>query len=676
MKKSDPLGENLLAKENIDQTTETEIVSPAPIVTDLPTTNNKMKINQPTKPFLKKKKLWLPLAIIGGLAIFLILFLVLPAMGVAKAANKLMVSARTVQDAVQKQDAKAVQDSLGQLNHDLDNVDKSLAPLIWLRPIPVLGSYWQDGKQLVKAGKESIAAGNILIPAIEPYIDFLGFKKGDEPGGEGAKTASDRIDFIVKSLPAILPKLDEVASHLQVARDAVRTVDPARYPENFQGKKVRENVQEIVTLLDSGTTFLIDGKPLLERLPDLLGTKTTKTYLVLFQNDKELRPTGGFMTAYSLMKVKNGKMDTVSSNDIYNLDDRYKPRLEAPAQLIKYLGGPPGVPYTHSKIWPLRDMNWSPDFKVAMDLFTKEAATAGIKNIDGVIAVDTEVLVGLLNVVGKIGVPGYGNYSAETDKRCSCPQVIYELETYADIEGPVVWDPNTGKIVYGRLLDNRKGIVGPLVNSIMANVMAQPKDKVADLFQTILTNLQGKHILFYMFDEDSQKALEAFNIAGRLKDTNGDYLAIVDSNLGGRKSNLYIQQEVTDNIKKSGDKIMHQLEITYKNPQKDDGWLNSVQRDYVRVYLPAGTKVIKNSGLKDESVSEDLSKSVFGGFFELRPQGVAKINLEYEVPLKTKDYTLLIQKQPGTPAFHYTVQADGQTKEFQLQTDQILRFGL
>lgn len=181
-------------------------------------------------------------------------------------------------------------------------------------------------------------------------------------------------------------------------------------------------------------------------------------------------------------------------------------------------------------------------------------------------------------------------------------------------------------------------------------------------------------MLFYVFDEKTQSALESFNIAGRIKDTDGDYLAIVDANLGGRKSNLYVTQEVEDEVKVEKDKTKHKLTITYKNPQRHDGWLNSVLPNSVRVYVPKDAKLMSSSGAGDIETSEEIGKTVFSGFFELRPEGVVKVVLEYEVLKGGNPYTFLIQQQPGKLPSRYTVTARGNTEEFELKSDQLLRF--
>jgi hypothetical protein len=396
--------------------------------------------------------------------------------------------------------------------------------------------------------------------------------------------------------------------------------------------------------------------------------------LILFQNDKELRPTGGFLTAYSIAKVDKGRFIPVVSGDTYNLDDRYTPTIPAPDPFKKYLKGI----YVLSNKYRLRDMNWSPDFAQSMQLFTTEAQKAGITKIDGVIAVDTQMLVNLLDVIGPIGVSGYGEFSTKIVPQCNCPQVIYELESFADIEGPIVWSENEpGKIVYAPAnYDNRKKIIGPLMNSILSNTMGQPKDKLPALFNAAVKSLTEKHTLFYLFDEKSENAIETFGIGGNVKDYDGDYLMINDANLGGRKSNLYTTQEVTQDINIAKDGTVEKtLTLTYKNSEKQDGWLNSILPNWVRVYVPKGSELISSEGLEDsQDPYEDLGKTVFAGFFQLRPLGIAKVTFTYKLPFKVdSSYKLLIQKQPGTDAPLYTINKAKTMQEFYLSTDKELK---
>jgi hypothetical protein len=426
--------------------------------------------------------------------------------------------------------------------------------------------------------------------------------------------------------------------------------------------------------LNEVATLLVNGKPFLESAQYLLGMDAPRTYLVLFQNDKELRPTGGFMTAYAIMKVENATFTPVASDDIYTLDAKYTPSIQAPDPIIKYIKGP----YILSQKWRLRDMNWSPDFAASMEVVVPAAEKAGITKIDGIIGVDTQLLVNLLNVIGPIGVSGYGNFSTAIEPKCNCPQVIYELESFADVEGPIIWDPLTGKIILRPAhSDNRKAIIGPLMNSILANALGQPKEKMAPLIEAGFKSLIEKHVLLYMLDDTVQKAVADFGLGGTINQTfDGDYLHINDANLGGRKSNLYAYETVEQNIEIAGDGTATKtVTITYQNPEKQDGWLNSVLPTWVRIYVPKGSELVTSEGLDATAEPyEDLGKTVYAGFFQLRPEGVSKVTFKYKLPFKvSKEYKLYIQKQPGTDAFLYTINLGKHMEEFKLNVDKEIK---
>jgi hypothetical protein len=325
-------------------------------------------------------------------------------------------------------------------------------------------------------------------------------------------------------------------------------------------------------------------------------------------------------------------------------------------------------------------MNYSPDFKVAMDLFSSEAKDLGLKNIDGIIAVDTGLLVNLLDALGEIGVSGFGNFSTKIEPKCNCPQVIYELESFADVEGPIIWDPVTGKIILRPAnSDNRKKIIGPLMNSILANAFGSTKEKLPKLVDAIFKSVTEKHVLFYLYDETAQKAVEGFGIAGRINDYDGDYFHLSNANLGGRKSNLYVKEEVEQEIEVNKDGTIEKtVTITYKNPEKHDGWLNSVLPNWVRVYVPEGSKLIAAEGLeKQYDTTTELNKTVFSGYFKLRPEGVSKVIFKYSLPFKkSADYKMFIQKQPGVDAPLYVIRSAKAEDEFLLKTDKEIRIKL
>lgn len=612
----------------------------------------------------RRRKLFL------GLALLLVLFLIaviLPGFLLVKDAIALQSSAKKVSASLSAQDISVVKDGLGELRGSLNNFKKSYSRFGWSKFLPVVGQYYKDGEAVIAAGTHALDAGSVVVETVEPYADIIGFGGGSV---EGANSANDRIEFLIETIDDILPKADEITRKARLAKKELEVIKPDRYPEKIFGRDVRGPLKKYLLSAEEAVEFVANSKPLLEAAPYLLGVDGTRTYLLLFQNDKELRPTGGFITAYSIIEVTNGKIKPVSSNDIYNLDNRYTPRIEAPEVVREYLKGP----YLISRNLRLRDMNWSPDFYESMKVFVPEAEKAGIPDVDGVIAVDTQVVVNILNAIGPVEVPGYGQYSTNNDERCNCPQVIYELESFADVEGPIVWSENEpGKIVFAppNYL-NRKEIVGPLMNSVLASALGQPKEKLPDLIAAGWRSLTEKHVLMYMFEQKAQDGAEAFGAAGRVRDFEGDYLKIVDANLGGRKSNLYVTQEVSQEIEVDKDgSITKTVSITYQNSQDYDGWLNSVLPNWTRVYIPAGSEVVDVEGFDVQGeVYEELGKTVVSGGFELRPKGIKKISLTFKLPFKKSgEYRMLVQKQAGLDAPLYSIKVGKNLEELYLRTD-------
>jgi len=608
------------------------------------------------------------------LTIFLIISLLF--LNVSLKAKKVLGDVGTLKSSIKGQNLKEIGTQLDNLKTSMGKLQKSYKTISWLRYVPFFGGYIKDGGHIINAGIYGIDSAQMITKTIEPYADLIGFSGGEKVAG-GEKTAADRIDFIVETLPDIMPQIDGISGKVDLVRGEVDNINPKRYPVKFAGKEVRSKLEKFISLADEGSDLFRDAKPLIQEAPYLLGLDSERTYLVIFQNDKELRPTGGFITSYSIMKVDRAKFEPIASDDIYHLDAKYKPSVPAPDPIRKYIKGP----YVLQKNLYLRDMNWSPDFEESMKTFVDEVKTVDINDFDGVIAVDTQALVYILDVLGPIGVPGFGNYSTKIVPECHCPQVIYELESFADIEGPIVWDPSgNGKIIYAPPnSDNRKKVIGPLMNSIFANALGQPKEKLSDLFKAGFKSLMEKHVLFYLLDSDAQKAAVSFGIAGRVKNFDGDYLFIDDANLGGRKSNLYVKEEVSQdiNIAKDGS-VEKTLTITYKNPEKHDGWLNSVLPNWVRIYVPKGSHLVSIDGLEDkEDPYEEFGKTVFAGYFELRPQGVVKVVIKYKLPFKVEDkYSLFVQKQAGKDSPLYQINLGKKQEEFFLKSDKKFIFNI
>jgi len=602
------------------------------------------------KPFYKRP--WLVVL----LAIFCLLFAVLAWVGFVgfdtyKKATQATVHLKQVSAAFEARDLGRARTELTSTKDSLVSAHQSYRRVMPLSIIPFLGGYIKDGDNALSAGELGVEAGNLAITALEPYGDVLGFT-GTNTELE-FDTADKRIIFLAKTVEKLAPQMKDLSVILAKINTHLEAINDKRYPVSIRGVEVRTRLTALKSTVASASSTLANFEPFIKLLPDLLGNPDKRDYLILFQNDAELRPTGGFMTAYATMSIEKGQIKSGVSEDIYSLDNAFKQKVPAPAPILKYL------PLVYN--WNLRDMNLSPDFKVSMDTFSKYYRQIPNYPVsDAIIAIDTEVPVRLLKVLGPIGVPGYGGqFSAENDPRCDCPQVIYALEN-------IITRPTY------EIREGRKSILGPLMNSMLANMMGSPRAKWPEFFTIFTDSIREKHLMMYFFDEDKQKAVEAMGAAGRISPyQGGDYLHINDTNFAGAKSNLFVEQEVEQKITTSSDgSAKKKLVLTYKNPRRGDNCnleagqlcLNGLLRDWIRIYVPKGSTLESGKGLEaDMTTSEDLGYTVFEGFFTLAPQSVKKLEIDYTLPKGTVegDYKLTIQKQPGTKIIKHTIELDG-----------------
>jgi hypothetical protein len=611
----------------------------------------------------KAKKTGLGIKILTGTGALLLIIAVigvlagLQAKKVYAEALKLQPLAEKAQNNFSSQDLAGLRVTLSEINIQIESINKAYSPFSKLKFIPFGGRYMADGQHLLIAAKAGVEAADIMVEAIEPYADVLGFSgEGSFTGG----TAEDRVIAILGTLDKVAPKLDDVSEKLKIVDGELAQIDENRYNFAFKEQNIAEKAKKAKETIHSIAVSLKDARPAIEVLPKIAGMEGERKYMVLFHNDGELRGTGGFMTAYGILRVDKGKVAAEKSSDIYDLDNKFKERLQPPAPIKKYLK----VPY-----WYLRDMNYSPDFKQNMDLFYSYYKNIkGEPKIDGIIGVDTNFLVSLLKILGPTDVPGFGRFSAETDPRCDCPQVVYQLELIAD--RPV-----------GMIVENRKGSLGPMMREIIFKAYAAPKPWWDDLLRAFGDDVSAKHIVFYFMDENLQSIAEKLNIAGKVDNTEEDYLMIVDSNFGGAKSNLFIKEDVSQELTIGNDgTITKKLTVTYTNTAPPSNCnleagqlcLNATVPDVTRVYVPKGSKLVEAVGFDDQvEVKEDSGKTVLEGFVRIAPQSSTKTIYTYTLPWKSSSAPkhFLIQKQVGKETPHYKVELPDRIEEFDLSTD-------
>ncbi len=615
---------------------------------------------------ISRKNVSIIIGILLFIGIFSVFGLILPASRVLASARVAYYQARIMTTAFKQQNVDLAASELEKTKAALADTQKHMKSLFYLRFVPIASIYYNDANHLLKSGEEGLKTAEIVITSLQPYADVLGLKgQGSFVGG----SAEERIKTAVLTMGKITPKIDEIAESLQRIRKEVDEINPNHYPEIIFGKKIKAELIKMRQLTDQGVELVNEARPLIKVLPSLLGESEQKKYLVLFQNDKELRPTGGFITAYAIFTLDKGIIKLDRQDDIYNLDSSIPNKPKAPTPILKYL---PKV-----TTFNLRDSNLSPDFVESMKTFEKFYNQSTQRaDIDGIIAIDTHVLVSTIKILDdQITVNGQ-TYTTKPDDRCGgCPQVIYELED--NISRPVNY-----------VKTDRKGLLGDMLVALMQkSLSSSPKIYWGPLFQSMLTQTHQKHILFYLYDKDAQSGIEALKAAGKVLPFEGDYFHLNEANFGGAKSNLFVEQsvEMEYDIQSDGT-ILKTVIVDYKNPhppsdcnlERGGLCLNAELRDWFRIYVPKGSFLRNSKGSEVKITTyEELGKTVFEGFLTVRPRGATKLTISYELPFKlTKGspLPLLIQKQPGTYGPLYKIKVNGKLVEkFELLTDQEIK---
>lgn len=400
-------------------------------------------------------------------------------------------------------------------------------------------------------------------------------------------------------------------------------------------------------------------------IPRILGYDRPQTYLVLFLNNTEIRPGGGFIGSYALVKMDKGKVLEFETKGSENLD------FAAPTDFVVE---PPAPIKNYLKVqhWYFRDSNWSPDFpassRQAVWFYRWEGGKDGDK-IDGVIGITPRVVEELMKYTGPLTVNGQ-TFDAKT--------FTNELEYHVEL----------GYQEAGVAKSERKAILGDLGREFLRKLEGVSPWQWKNIWSLGLNLLAQRQIMIYSNYEDMQKLLVKNNWAGEVKSVAGDYFLVADANLASLKSDPAVKHAINYTVRREGNRLRVKAVITYIHEGGFD-WKTTRYRTYTRIYVPAGIELVKAEGFIDKDkkpapveINTDLGKTVLGGFISIEPKETKSLTLDYFLPeavvkqVEAGTYTLFVQKQLGTLNHQLTVDLDFGKKiaqtgknQYQLQTD-------
>ncbi len=413
-------------------------------------------------------------------------------------------------------------------------------------------------------------------------------------------------------------------------------------------KKTFENLKKLSDVSKNFFNYLTDlPKDLNE---NLTFTGGKKSYLILFQNNAEIRPGGGFLGSFAKIDLADGKVAKIDfEKNIYTLDKEFLATGEAIASANEY------IPISANLT--LRDSNNSADFaqsaKNVMSQYQKETG----EKTDGLIALDTTLFRNLLQVVGPIDMPEY-NLKVTPENFLRDVQYQVEVGYYQDKSN---WSEN-----------QPKKILADMMPKFLSLIFESKNQK--GVIEKILQGVKEKHLLFYFDSPKLEDLADGINAAGKIHNGYGDFLYLSDANIGGLKSSLNTKETVRQNVEigNSGS-VVEKISIIRQHNGSYE-WPDGVNNNYLRVYLPLSAEIssvdfisgnndpISKSELSSDLKSEktvEFGKSVVSFWQNTKPGAESRTDVGYKregainVSGETFDYQITIQKQPGIESFDW-----------------------
>lgn len=458
--------------------------------------------------------------------------------------------------------------------------------------------------------------------------------------------------------------------------------------EQINSEVIPEDYQKQFILLKQKTDQLNRGLKefisLADSLKDFLGVSTDKRYLLVFQNNSELRASGGFIGSFALIDFSKGEIKNIEvpGGGSYDTEAGFLKKIKAPEplSLVRY-------------DWHFWDANWWPDWPTSARKLAWFYENSDGSTVDGVISFTPTVIEDLLRIIGPVDLKEKYGLVIDADN------FWLETQKLAEQKPDVTREP--------------KKIIGDLMNKIIEELPKRlTKDNLVPLFKIIEESLNNKNILFYFTDEILQAKADDLGWSGRIKNTSGDYLNVINTNIAGGKSDRKIKQTIIHQAKIQPDgSIVDELTIRRVHEAIKREPFSGVRNvNWLRVYVPLGSELLEASGFKpvdkiffdeeidglaadpevsageaqaltDEStgtkIYNELGKTVFANWSQLDPGETIEIKIKYRLPFKLTDkkqsvgqefmnqliagvdailnpgknnlysYSLLIQKQPG-----------------------------
>ncbi|MEI6511211.1 MAG: DUF4012 domain-containing protein [Candidatus Uhrbacteria bacterium] len=509
------------------------------------------------------------------------------------------------------------------------SAEKGLGLLRTAEIIPWVSTQIRAADTLVTSGREVIGALQTAVDLGGELVRLSGFTTdelqqmaaGTSPRATFDDLSSETKRAMLERLAGSSSDLQLLAARISIARSELSTIDRS----GLLGP-VADALGPLDAKLAEGQTVVKTLAIASELLPEFAGLGKERTHLLLFLNNTELRPGGGFIGTYGILKTKDGDVTELETADSYALD--------RPSEGIATAASPaPLARYNATPIWYFRDANWSPDFSAssadALRMFNQEVAVAGgtPQSFDGTLGVTPTFLQSLLGITGPIAVGGQ-TFTADnvTD------DLEYQVEVgYKGQDIPP---------------EQRKEVIGAFVNELKRKMFSLPLSEWIRVADAVQEGFAKKQIVMMSADAKTEDLIASVGWGGRIvaPPSGGDAQMVVDANIASLKTDPKVARAIAYEIfKNSSGQYVGRTTVTYSHTGSFD-WKTSRYRTYTRLYVPAGSELIRVTGsmLDDKihnptgsegpvDVSTEFGMTSFGTFVSIEPGETRSLAFEYKL---------------------------------------------
>jgi len=413
--------------------------------------------------------------------------------------------------------------------------------------VKLVASAIPEGKAAV-LGTQVIQASQNLSAAARSLTEAATYLNGEHK-------PTEKIGAIENGIVDAIPALSR-------AQAALINVDTRSLPLELP-------IESLSHLLNSANTELPRLSRALHLAKTMLGDTEKRRYLLVFQNSNELRPTGGFIGSFALVDFNKGEIANfeMPADGSYNLQGQLKLSVAAPTPLRVV-----------SPKWQFHDANWFPDFPTSAPKLVEFYEASGGPTVDGVISVNSSLMSKLLGVTGELPIPGF-------DESVNSENFQATAERLAETD-------------YSKTKTAPKEFLKALAPKVLESLSKLNSDQTMQVGEIFSRALSSKELQMWSRAPEEASALHEFGWDGSQTVTDGDYLAVVNANIAGGKTDGVIEERIEDETTINDDGSLTksvQLIRTHRG-KKEDLLSGAKNQTFHRFYVPTGSTILNAHG--------------------------------------------------------------------------------